>query len=132
MRIISKEDINSPVTNLNGEVIYEMIGRPPEIGGTIHHSLVHVVIPPGKSSHTLTHYHKVSEETYYILRGVGLMIVDGKEFRLQPGQACLIKPFETHRLFNVGQDDLEFLTVSAPAWIPDDSFLPLEKSLSEK
>src|SRR5438874_2356515 len=113
MRIISKEGTNSPVTNLNGEVIYEMIGRPPEIGGTIHHSLVHVVIPPGKSSHA--HYHKVSEETYYILRGVALMRVGGQGFRLQSGQACLIKLFETHRIFNEGEDDLEFLTVSAPA-----------------
>src|SRR5437764_14778738 len=119
MRIISKEGTNSPVTNLNGEVIYEMIGRPPEIGGTIHHSLVHVVIPPGKSSHA--HYHKVSEETYYILKGVGLMTVDAKKFQLQPGQACLIKPFEIHQIFNEGKGDLEFLTVSAPAWTPDDS-----------
>ncbi len=127
MRIISKEDINNPVTNLSGEVIYEMIGGPPEVGGTIHHSLVHVVLPPGKSSHA--HYHKVSEETYYILRGVGLMIVDSKELRLQPSQACLIKPFETHRIFNEGKDDLEFLTVSAPAWTPDDSFFTTEEKL---
>ena len=57
------------------------------------------------------------------------MIVDGKEFRLQPGQACLIKPFETHRIFNEGEDDLEFLTVSAPAWTPDDSFFTPEEKL---
>jgi len=97
-----------------------MIGRLPEFGGTIHHSLVHVVVPPGKSSQA--HYHKVSEETYYILKGVGLMRVDAKTFRLHPGQACLIKPLETHQIDNEGEDDLEFLTVSAPAWTPDDSF----------
>jgi len=127
MRVVRKEDISNPLMNPSGEEIYEMIGRLPEIGGTIHHSFVHVVIPPGKSSNA--HYHKVSEETYYILKGIGSMVVDAKEFRLQPGQAFLIKPFETHQIFNDGQDNLEFLTVSAPAWTADDSFFTTEEKL---
>ncbi len=120
MRVVKKDDISNPLKNPSGEEIYELIGRFPAIGGTIHHSVVHVVIPAGKSSHA--HYHKASEETYYILKGIALMKVDAKVFRLQPGQACLIKPFETHQIFNEGKDDLEFLTVSAPAWTPDDSY----------
>lgn len=127
MRVVRKEDISNPLINPGGEEIYEMIGRLPEIGGTIHHSFVHVVIPPGKSSNA--HYHKVSEETYYILKGIGSMVVDAKEFRLQPGQAFLIKPCETHQIFNDGQDNLEFLTVSAPAWTDDDSFFTTEEKL---
>ena len=127
MRVIRKEEISNSIKNPSGEEIYELIGRSPAIGGTIHHSLVHVVIPPGKSSHA--HYHKVSEETYYILKGEGLMIVDAKEFRLQLGQACLIKPFEIHQIFNDREIDLEFLTVSAPAWTPDDSFFTTEEKL---
>lgn len=125
MRVVRKEEINNPLKNPGGEEIYEMIGSPPEIGGTIHHSLVHVVIPSGKSSQA--HYHKVSEETYYILNGVGLMRVGSKTFRLYPGQACLIKPLETHQIYNDGADDLEFLTVSAPAWTPNDSFFATEE-----
>ena len=104
MRVVRKDAINNPVKNPSGEEIYEMIGRLPEFGGTIHHSLVHVVVPPGKSSQA--HYHKVSEETYYILKGVGLMRVDAKTFRLHPGQACLIKPLETHQIDNEGEDYL--------------------------
>ena len=128
MRVVRKEEISNPLRNPGGEEIYEMIGSLPEIGGAIHHSLVHVVIPPGKSSQA--HYHKVSEETYYILKGVGLMSVDAKTFRLHPGQACLINPLETHQISNEGEDDLEFLTVSAPAWTPDDSFfIPEEMAL---
>jgi mannose-6-phosphate isomerase-like protein (cupin superfamily) len=127
MRVVSKEDISNPLKNPGGEEIYEMIGRLPEIGGAIHHSFVHVIIPPGKSSHA--HYHEVSEETYYILKGVGTMVVDSKKFRLQPGQACLIKPFEIHQIFNEGEGDLEFLTVSAPAWTFEDSFFTTEEKL---
>ncbi len=130
MRVVKKEDISNPLINPSGEEIYEMIGQLPEIGGTIHHSFVHVVIPPGKSPYA--HYHKVSEETYYILNGIGSMVVDGKEFQLQPGQACLIKPLEIHQIFNKGEHDLEFLAVSAPAWTPDDSFFTTEKKRDRK
>jgi mannose-6-phosphate isomerase-like protein (cupin superfamily) len=104
-----------------------MIGRDPEIGETTHHSFVLVVIPPGKSSSA--HYHKTSEETYYVLKGVGSMVVDTQEFQLRPGQACLIQPLELHQIFNKGEDDLEFLAVSAPAWTTDDSFFTTEQKL---
>ena len=126
MRVVRKEEISNAIKNPSGEEIYEMIGRSPAIGGTTHHSLVHVVIPPGKSSHA--HYHEVSEETYYILKGVGLMIINDNRFWLHPGQACLIHSRERHQIFNEGEGDLEFLTVSAPAWTPDDSFfIPEQK-----
>ncbi len=45
MRVVRREDIINPVNNSSGEEIYEMIGRPPENGGTTNHSLAHVVIP---------------------------------------------------------------------------------------
>ena len=127
MRVIRKENIKKSIKNPRGEEIYEMIGHSPETGETIHHSLVHVVIPPGKSSEA--HYHKVSEETYYILKGVGLMILNGKPLSLQPGEACLIQPPEKHQIFNEGDGDLEFLTISAPAWTRDDYFPTTEENL---
>jgi mannose-6-phosphate isomerase-like protein (cupin superfamily) len=125
MRKIRKKDIINSIKNPLGEEIYELIGSSTETGDTTHHSLVYVVIPPGKSSQA--HRHKVSEETYYILKGVGSMTINAKKFRLHPGYACLIHPGETHQIFNKGKGDLEFLTVSAPAWTPDDSFPPPEE-----
>ena len=104
MRVIRKEEISDIIKNPNGEEIYEMIGRSPALGATIHHSLVHVIIPPGKSSHK--HFHEVSEETYYILKGVGSMEVGENTFQLHPGQACLIKPKEVHQIFNKEEGDL--------------------------
>jgi mannose-6-phosphate isomerase-like protein (cupin superfamily) len=120
LRIIRKEEIDNPFRAPLGELIYEMIGSPDEIGGTSKHSLAHVVIPPGLSSPA--HYHDLSEETYYILEGEARMIIDGYEFTLSPGQACLIMPREVHQIFNDKDEDLEFLTVSAPAWTSDDYF----------
>ena len=120
MRVIGIDDISNPIRAPLGELIYEMIGHPQEIGGTSKHSLAYVVIPPGFSSPA--HYHNVSEETYYILKGEARMIIDGYEFMLSPGQACLIMPGELHQIFNDRKVDLEFLAVSAPAWTSDDSF----------
>lgn len=124
MRVVKKSDIDEPFRAPLGEVIYEMIGRPAEIGGTIKHSFVHVVIPRGKSSPR--HYHKVSEETYYVLSGRGRIVVDGVERSLEPGDACLIMPGEVHQIFVESDEDLEFITVSAPAWVPTDTYTPEE------
>ena len=129
MRVVEKDDIREPFRAPLGEEIYEMVGRPPELGGTAQHSLVHVVIPPGKRSPS--HFHKNSEETYYILRGTGLMAINELRWRAKPGMAFTMIPPEIHQLVNDSDEDLEFLTVSAPAWVPDDTYespLPSEST----
>ena len=120
MHITSKDQTTDPLHNPTGEVVYELIGGSEKTGGTKRHSLAHIVIPPGASSHS--HYHKVSEESYYILKGQARIKIDTKDFSLGPGQTCLIEPKERHIISNEGLEDLEFLAVSAPPWTPDDSF----------
>lgn len=120
MRVTSKSEILNEFFTPQGEKIYELIGKSALTGETTRHSLAHIIIPPGKSS--ALHFHKNSEETYYILKGEGWMRIDQHEFSLQPGQACLIEPGEKHQVFNQGKTDLEFLAVCAPAWVPEDSF----------
>jgi mannose-6-phosphate isomerase-like protein (cupin superfamily) len=109
-----------PLVSPNGEHVFELIGRTAEHGGATQHSLAHIVITPGGASSR--HFHKVSEETYYLLRGVAAMVIDGRQFELHPGETCLIQPGETHQVSNPGPEDLEFLAVCAPAWAPGDSF----------
>jgi mannose-6-phosphate isomerase-like protein (cupin superfamily) len=120
MRIVRKSDVAAPFVAPLGEQIFEMIGRPPELGGTSKHSFVHVVIPPGKCSPS--HFHKDSEETYYILRGSASMAIDTNRWQATPGMAISIMPGEIHQIINNGVEDLEFLTVSAPAWVPTDTY----------
>ena len=119
MRIIRKEDVKEPLRNPLGEVIYEMIGAPEELGGAEKHSFVVVEVPSGASSSR--HYHHLSEETYYILKGTAKIIVDDEEFQLTPGDAVLIQPPEKHQIYNSGEEILEFITVSAPPWVSEDS-----------
>jgi mannose-6-phosphate isomerase-like protein (cupin superfamily) len=120
MFIQSKDQILNPLAQPLGERVFELVGSSPRSGNARLHSLAHILIPPGKSS--ARHYHKVSEETYYILAGQGRIVVDERETTLSPGQACLIVAPEVHQIFNDGEGDLEFLAVCAPAWSAEDSF----------
>ena len=120
MHVLRKEDIKEPIHTPSGEVINELVGRGEETGKSKKQSLAHVSIPNGKK--VAPHYHKVSEETYYFLRGTGQMIVDNEEKQVSAGDAVLIMPGQIHELYNNSSETLEFIAVSAPAWIPDDSF----------
>lgn len=120
MRVITKEEISQPFLAPLGEMIYELVGNTAELGNTTLHSLAHAVVPSGKLSPR--HYHKASEETYYILKGKAAMVIDGQAFTLSPGQSCLILPGEVHQVFNHESEDLEFLVFCAPPWTPHDFF----------
>ncbi len=119
MRVARKGDVKEPLQNPSGEIIYELIGMSEAHGGTKKHSFAIVVLPPGRSSDK--HYHRVSEESYYILQGTARIEIDERIFALAPGEACLIVPLERHQIFNTGEDELEFIAISAPAWVQDDS-----------
>jgi mannose-6-phosphate isomerase-like protein (cupin superfamily) len=120
MRITRKDQITTPFRAPLGEEIFELIGRPVELGGTVKHSLAYVVVPPGFGSPA--HYHKESEETYYIVDGEARLRVDGEEHYVVAGDACLIVPRAVHQIVSVGTGDLEFLVISAPAWTPTDTY----------
>ncbi len=96
-----------------------MIGLPSQLGGTTKHSFGYVVIPPKGSSRL--HYHPHAEETYFIMKGKGKMIIDEKEYNVKPGDAILISPLEKHQIFCANNEDLEFIVVCAPPWEPDNS-----------
>jgi mannose-6-phosphate isomerase-like protein (cupin superfamily) len=120
MKVTEKKNIPSPLITPAGEVVYELIGKGEEGGGISSHSIAQILIPPGKSS--ALHYHQESEESYYILKGEGWMKIDQEEFVLKSGQTCLIEMGEIHQISNRADEDLEFLAVCSPAWVPEDSF----------
>lgn len=119
MLITRKDKVEKPFENPTGERVYEMIGRPENLGGAIKHSFGHVVIPPNCSS--LLHYHPKAEETYYILNGKAKMLINDKEYIVHSGDAIFIRPPERHQIFTEGDEDLEFIVICAPAWEPTNS-----------
>lgn len=114
MHIKNAKDIQG-YGSAHGEIVRELSGN--AAGGSQAHSLAQIVIPPGKAS--LKHYHPVAEESYYILSGSARMEVDGQSTTLGHGDAVAIAPPSVHQIFNVGEVDLVFLAVCAPAWTPD-------------
>ncbi len=125
MLIIRKDKIKKPFENPTGERIYELVGKPEKLGGAVKHSVGYVVIPPKKSS--LLHYHPEAEETYYIMKGKGRMLINGKEYFVIAGDAIFIHPNERHQTFSDGGETLEFIVICAPAWEPNNSIFPDDK-----
>ena len=118
--LTSENKQDQPLVTETGEIIYEMIGDAvtPSLGAN--HSLARIILPPGKSSSL--HYHKVTQETYFVLKGEGTLRVNDQQTTMLPGQACWIGPGEAHQIENEGDVDLVFLAFCSPPWVPEDSF----------
>jgi mannose-6-phosphate isomerase-like protein (cupin superfamily) len=76
-------------------------------------SLAHARVQPG----VWTLRHALSTvEIYYILRGQGIMEIDGEQREVTTGDAIYIPPHGKQRIFNSGTGILEFLCLVDPAW----------------
>jgi len=83
-------------------------------------SLAEATLEPGQA--TERHYHSVSEEIYFVLKGQGEMELDGETRFLRPGDAVLIPPGAWHTLENNGTSELRILCCCAPPYSHDDTF----------
>lgn len=81
-------------------------------------SLAEASIPLGGS--TQRHYHKRSEEIYFLLEGTGHMEIDGATREVGPGDAILIPPGAWHELRAHSQ--MRFLCCCAPPYAHDDTY----------
>ena len=71
---------------------------------------------------TERHYHRLSEEIYFVLKGQGKMEVDGETTHVRPGDAVLIPAGAWHTLENNGTSELRILCCCAPPYSHDDTF----------
>jgi len=83
-------------------------------------SLAEATLPPGGS--TRRHYHRASEEFYFLLEGNGTMELDGETRRVGPGDAVLIPPGSRHQITATGKRSLRFLCCCAPPYSHEDTF----------
>ena len=73
----------------------------------------HFTIPPGTDGREHEHAENGHEEVYFVLRGSGVMRVDGDEVELRPGRFVRVDA-EAVRRPSAGPDGLDFVTVGAP------------------
>jgi mannose-6-phosphate isomerase-like protein (cupin superfamily) len=71
------------------------------------------VFPPATEGREHHHVDSKQEEIYFVVKGSGLMRIDGEEIELKPGRLVRVDPGAT-RLPVSGDDGLEYLVIGAP------------------
>lgn len=75
-------------------------------------SVIQEKVPPGCSE--VKHFHKVSHQFFYVLKGTATIEIDNDIFHLNTFEGIEIKPGQVHQLRNETNSDLEFIVVSSP------------------
>jgi mannose-6-phosphate isomerase-like protein (cupin superfamily) len=91
-----------------------------ELHHTAAQSLAEATLEPDQA--TERHYHRSTEEIYFVLKGSGRMEVDGDTRTVRPGDAVLIPPGAWHTLDNNGSSELRILCCCSPPYSHDDTF----------
>lgn len=81
-------------------------------------SLAEASLPAGGA--TDRHYHKLSEEIYFMLEGEAQMEIDRETCEVGPGDAILIPPRAWHQVKALS--DIRFLCCCAPVYSHEDTF----------
>ena len=84
-------------------------------------SLAEARLPVGAA--TTPHYHRVTEEIYYILEGTAQMQIGDELREVRPGDAIAIPPGDVHQIRNSGGQTLKFLCCCAPGYQHEDTVL---------
>jgi len=104
-----------PFTTKDGSTIRSLLDR--TNAPVQNQSLAEATIPVGQP--TQRHYHKLSEEFYFILEGTGTMEINGEERQVQPGDAILISPGAWHQI--TASTQLRLLCCCAPPYSHEDT-----------
>jgi mannose-6-phosphate isomerase-like protein (cupin superfamily) len=106
----------APFTTKDGSTIRSLLDR--TNAPVQNQSLAEATVPVGRP--TERHYHKLSEEFYFILEGTGTMEIDGEERAVRPGDAILIPPGAWHQI--TATQPLRFLCCCAPPYAHEDVY----------
>ena len=115
MTILNLET-QAPFTTEDGSTIRSILDRanaPVE-----KQSLAEARAPLGSA--TQRHYHKLTEEFYFILEGAGEMEINGETRAVGPGDAILIPPGAWHTIR--ATEALRFLCCCAPPYSHEDTY----------
>ena len=115
--IVENLNAQAPFTTKDGSTIRSILDR--SNAPVENQSLAEASLPPGCS--TQKHYHKLSEEIYFILQGQGIMSLNGESKEVGPGDAILIPPGAWHTI--EAKTELRFLCCCAPPYSHEDTYL---------
>lgn len=107
-----------PFTTKDGSTIRSILDK--ANAPVANQSLAEATVPAGSA--TQRHYHRLSEEFYFILEGAGVMEVDGEAQDVGPGDAILIPPGAWHQITADASGSLRFLCCCAPTYAHEDTY----------
>jgi mannose-6-phosphate isomerase-like protein (cupin superfamily) len=84
-------------------------------------SLAEARLPPGNA--TTAHYHRSTEEIYYILCGTANMVIGDESRQVKQGDAIAIPPGQVHQITNTGEKTLHILCCCTPPYEDNDTVL---------
>lgn len=115
MEIRNREN-QTPFTTKDGSTIRSLLDRSnaPVVG----QSLAEATLAAGAA--TDRHYHRHSEEFYYLLDGRAVMELDGEQREVGPGDAILIPAGAWHQIRAL--EPLRFLCCCAPPYAHEDTW----------
>lgn len=113
---IRNRDEQEPFTTKDGSTIRSLLDL--SNAPVKKQSLAEATLPKGGA--TERHYHKVSEELYYLLEGRGVMEIDGETREVGPGDAILIPAGTWHEI--KATKAMRFLCCCAPPYTHEDTY----------
>ena len=119
---IRQRDAQIPFTTKDGSTIRSLLdlsNAPVE-----KQSLAEAMILAG--GETERHFHKRSEEFYYVMEGCGVIEIDGESREVGMGDAILIPAGAWHQIR--ATEDLRFLCCCAPPYAHDDTYFEAPSS----
>ena len=60
------------------------------------------------------HAHRKQESVFYIIKGVGAVVLDKKKYLVEPGMVVYVPAGVEHSITNTGTEDLMFIIVMSP------------------
>lgn len=75
-------------------------------------SVIQEMMPSGTAERL--HYHKLSQQVFYILKGMATFEIDDQIYEVKAGESIHILPLSKHFVRNKDIEELHFLVVSEP------------------
>jgi mannose-6-phosphate isomerase-like protein (cupin superfamily) len=114
--IVLNVSSQKPFTTKDGSWIRSILDR--TNAPVLNQSLAEASVPAGGA--TDRHYHKLSEEFYFLLEGEGTIEINGETCPVTPGDAILIPPGAWHQI--TASSALRFLCCCAPPYSHEDTY----------
>jgi mannose-6-phosphate isomerase-like protein (cupin superfamily) len=118
MEVINRNEI-AAFLGPDGSIIRELAAS--RNSSARRQSLAEATIPVGGA--VTEHFHKTTEEFYYVLNGTGLMKIEDELREVGPGDTVIILPGKRHKITNNGQVPLVLLACCSPEWTAEDHML---------